>query len=145
MAGDRKSGLSASERAVLAGVADLLIPRYETMPAASEVGVQEQLIDDVLACRPDVIEAFRRGLEKCRGKDPSEAANALSQDDAEAFGALSLAISAAYYMADEVRERIGYPGQERAEYDPFETPDYLTNGMIERVVRRGPVYKPTPR
>jgi hypothetical protein len=61
------------------------------------------------------------------------------------FEAISPAASAGYSMTDRVRELIGYPGQENAPYDPLKTPDCLTNGMIERVVGRGPIDKPAAR
>ena len=50
-----------------------------------------------------------------------------------------------YLMSETVREAMGYPGQEPAPYDPHETPEYMTNGMLERVTLRGPIYRPTPR
>lgn len=139
------SRVGDEDRKVFAAIADLLIPRYGELPAASEVGVHETLLDQVLGFRPDLVEAFQRGLEKCRGKSASDGANQLSREDSEAFDAITLIASAGYYMTDAVRAGIGYPGQEKVDYDPFETPDYLTNGLIERVVRRGPVYKDAPR
>ncbi len=140
----RGTGLSADERTVFAGLADLLIPRHGRMPAATEVGAHAELLDSVLAHRPDIVDDLRRGLAAAQGADPGEAANRLSQSDAAAFNAITLAASAAYYMCDEVRTLIGYPGQDKAPFDPRETPAYLTNGMIERLVRRGPIYRPTP-
>lgn len=145
MTNKKMARLSDEDREVFAGIADLLIPRYGKMPSASEIGIHQDIIDQVLGFRPDIIANFRRGLEKCRSKDPSEAANQLSHEDADAFDAISLATSAGYYMNEIVRELIGYPGQDQSEFDPFATPEYLTNGSIERVVQRGPVYKPTPR
>ena len=138
------SRLSPEERAAFAGLADFLIPRHGRLPAATEVGAHEELLDRVLGHRPDIVEDLRRGLAAAQAAEPSEAANRLSQSDAAAFSAVTLAASAAYYMCDEVRALIGYPGQEKAPYDPHETPVYLTNGMIERIVLRGPIYRPTP-
>ena len=138
------SRLSQEERAAFAGLADFLIPRHGRLPAATEVGAHEALLDQVLVHRPDIVEDLRRGLATAQGAEPSEAANRLSQSDAAAFNAITLAASAAYYMCNEVRALIGYPGQEKAPYDPHETPVYLTNGMIERIVLRGPIYRLTP-
>jgi hypothetical protein len=43
-------------------------------------------------------------------------------------------------------QKLAYPGQAPGgSYDPHETPDYLLDGTLERVVRRGPLYRPTPR
>jgi hypothetical protein len=56
------SAVSESDRAVFARVADYLIPEGEGMPAASQVGVPGDLLDAVLAARPDLVEPFLRGL-----------------------------------------------------------------------------------
>ncbi|MGH6879964.1 hypothetical protein [Hypericibacter sp.] len=137
--------LSADDRAIFGAIADFLIPKTVKMPAATEVGVAAGGIDDVLKFRPDLIEDFHRGLEKAKGLTGAKAAEQLFETDKDAFGAVSLAASGAYYMAPKVRQIIGYPGQESLTYDNHETPDYLTNGMLERVARRGPTYKPTPK
>ena len=136
---------TAQDRETFAALADRLVPAYGKMPAASAVKVEAELLDLVLRARPDLEEGLARALKACAGKDPSQAVNALHSADAEAFGALSLAVTGAYYMAEEVWKKLGYPGQEGATYDPHETPSSLTDGSLERVVRRGPLYRPTPR
>ena len=138
------SKLSPDDRATFAALADFLIPRHGPLPAASEAGATADLLDRVLASRPDIVADLMRGLAAARGKEASQAANHISQSDPAAFNALTLAASAAYYMSEQVKAAIGYPGQDKAPYDPHETPTYLTNGMIERVTRRGPIYRPTP-
>jgi hypothetical protein len=133
-----------AQRQAFAAFADVLIPAYGRMPAASTVGVAGDMLDEVLRLRPDIHAAFGRGLDSLGGADPSSAANELMAGDPEAFNALSLAASAGYYMTEAVRECLGYPGQESLVYDAHATPDYMTNGLLERVVRRGPVYRATP-
>jgi hypothetical protein len=133
------------DRAVFGRVADVLIPAYKAMPSATEVGVHGAMLDDVLRFRPDIVEAFRRGLSKLGGLDARDGANVLYRDDREAFNAVSLAASAGYYMTPRVRDLIGYPGQENVPSDAHATPDYLTDGKLERVVRRGPIYRLAPR
>ena len=56
----------------------------------------------------------------------------------------SLTASGGYYMSPRVREILGYPGQEAVPYDPHAVADYLTDHMLERVARRGPIYRETP-
>ncbi|GAB5471157.1 MAG: hypothetical protein Kilf2KO_41870 [Rhodospirillales bacterium] len=135
--------LSQSERLLFKALADYLIPASGKMPAASSVGVHEDLLDRVLAARPDLVDGLKRGLAGCRTGAAGAALNALMKADESAFQAIGLAASGGYYMAAQVREKLGYPGQGEAPYDPHETPEYLTNGMIERVVRRGSLYRPT--
>lgn len=137
--------LTEAQRARFASLADRLLPAWGKMPAASAVQVHRDMLDLVLQVRPDLVDEFARGLAACAEGEASDAINRLFRDDHAAFNAINLIATAAYYMTDEVRARIGYPGQENAPYDPHETPDYLTDGTLERVVRRGPLYRPTPR
>lgn len=137
--------LSDADRDVFARLADALIPAWKRMPAASTVGVHKDLLDCVLAARPDLVDGVAQAIDYARQRETSAALNGLYRDSRGAFDALTLAATGGYYMAESVRDVIGYPGQESPPYDPFETPDYLLDGTLERVTRRGPVYRPTPR
>jgi hypothetical protein len=139
------SRLTPELRAVFEQLADVLVPSHGTMPAASAVGTHEGLLDDVLKHRPDILDDLLRALTAAQDREPRAAANDLLRKDAAAFNALGLAVSGAYYMSPRVCELLGYPGQESVSYDPYATPNYLTDGMLERVVARGPIYRPTPR
>jgi hypothetical protein len=138
--------LKDTQRATFAAIADVLIPNAEGMPAASEVDVQGDMADHILGLRPDMRENFLRGLEAAEGREAHEAANDLNRNDPEALTAIGLVASAGYYMTPRVRELIGYPGQEsRPESDPDATPEYVANGMLQQVINRGPVFRPTPK
>ncbi len=137
--------LNDDDRATFAVLADYLIPEYSNKPAASTVGVHKDLLDKVLSVRPDLTNDFLRGVRTAVGKDVSDALNAINKDDRVAFDAITLVATGGYLMSEKVREAMGYPGQAAAPYDPHETPEYMTNGMLERVVMRGPIYRPTPR
>ncbi len=139
------ASLSPEQRSLFRALADVLIPAYGKMPAASAVGVHEALVDEVLKHRADIRDDLLRALQAAKGRDPTEAANDLLRNDEAAFNALGLAASGAYYMSPKVRELLLYPGQEDVKYDPYETPSYLVDGTIERVIARGRVYRPTPR
>ncbi|MFA1671957.1 hypothetical protein ACDY97_03840 [Rhizobium mongolense] len=130
-------------RETFKGIADILIPNAEGMPAASEVGVHEDL-DMIIGLRPDLKEDFVRGLRNVVGKDPWDAANTLNMEDADALTAIGLVASAAYYMSPIVREKIGYPGQQsRPDPDPDATPEYVSNGMLQKVIDRGSIFRST--
>jgi len=133
------------DRLRFASLADRLLPQWRTMPAASTVHVHRDMLDLILRVRPDLLEDFFRGVRASGEGDPSEAINMLYRNDHAAFNAVNLVAVAAYYMTDAVRAIIGYPGQENAPYDPHETPAYLLDGTLERVVRRGSLYRPTPQ
>ena len=115
------------------------------MPAASQVGVGGDILERMLALRPDLRDAFMRGLRAAAGKPAAEAAQALNRDDQAALGAIGLVAAAGYYMSPKVRALIGYPGQESRPADPDATPEYVANGMLQQVIDRGPIFKPTPK
>ena len=135
---------NADVRATFLAVADVLIPEAHGMPSASgaDAGAMR---DRILALRPDLQEDFQRGIRAVAGKPPAEAARALNVEDPKALAAIGLVAAAAYYMNPRVRELIGYPGQEKRVYDPAVTPEYVANGMLQAVVDRGPIYRPTPK
>jgi hypothetical protein len=98
-------------------LADQLIPGEDGMPSATEAGATGRWLEAVFEARPDL-------------REPVEN---LEPD------AVASAIVAAYYFNSEVRERIGYAGQRAI---PLGPPDH--EDLLEPVVARGPVYRPTP-
>ena len=98
-------------------LADRLIPAEDGMPSASEAGATGVWLEAVLQARPDL-------------REPVEN---LEPD------AVASAVVAAYYFNPEVRERIGYAGQQAIPLGPADHDD-----LLESVVARGPVYRPTP-
>lgn len=139
------SKLDDSLRSTFLALADALIPEAEGMPAASQVGVGGEILDRMLGLRPDLRDAFMRGLRTAAGKPAAAAAEALNRDDQTALGAIGLVAAAGYYMSPKVRALIGYPGQESRPADPEATPEYVANGMLQQVIDRGLIFKPTPK
>ncbi|MEO1190909.1 MAG: hypothetical protein AAFY02_04085 [Pseudomonadota bacterium] len=137
--------VSDKHRSTFAGIADVLIPEAEGMPSATQAEVHGAILDRAVELRPDLREAFFRGLNKAADQDPQAAAETLNKEDPEALGAIGLLASAGYYMQPQVRDLIGYPGQENRPVDADSEPDYVTNGMLQAVIDRGPIYRPTPK
>ena len=132
----------ASERAVLAGLADVLIPAGEGFPAASAAGVAHEGLDAVLAVRPDLASGLKATLEKVKGRAPAEFIAELQTKDPASFSLLAELVPGAYFLNPQVRERLGYHGQGPRPIDPH--PDYLDDGLLQSVLDRGPIYRPTP-
>jgi hypothetical protein len=132
--------LTAAERALLATVADHLIPAAHGMPSAAEVLTGER-IRFVLNARPDLAEPIRAALGAGLAEDPAARVAALAHDNPAALGALQLAIVAGYYTDGRVRELIGYPGQVALSIRSWEVPPYVEEGLIDAVVARGPVWR----
>lgn len=140
-----RSVLTVEQRARFAAMADVLIPAYEQMPAASAVDVAGPFLDKAIAAREDLVEPLMRGLETQSAAPAAEGIARLYADDQEAFDAIATLASGAYYMIPAIRELIGYPGQESiSASDPYETPSYVLDGSLLRVFERGPIYVPSP-
>jgi hypothetical protein len=114
------------------------------MPAASEVGVAAEGLDRVLRVRPDLEADLSRVLKAGIGQDTAEQIRELQRDDPAGFEALATTVTGAYYTDQHVRALIGYPGQlydpQRLQLDQIDASD----PMLQRVIRRGPAYRPTP-
>ena len=133
--------MNDAQRASLAAIADVLIPAGSGMPSASEAGVGGQFLDEVLAARPDLAEPLEAALASVEGADDAIAA---LRADAGAWGVITAVVPAAYFLNPDMRAAIGYPGLEARPIDPDAAPDYLEDGLLDSVVARGAVYRPTP-
>jgi hypothetical protein len=142
---ERKPALSEELRARLAALADELVPEAEGMPAASAVDVGGRQLDRVVAARPDLVEPLTRGLLRAeRVEDVIGWMENLGAQDPEAHDAIAATVVGGYYMHPEVKARLGYPGQVGREVSVGGFPEYVSEGLLERVVERGPIYRPTP-
>ena len=127
----------------LARIADGLIPATDEMPAPSSIDIGGRQLDLVLASRPDLADDLRRALES-DGDDPLAHLAQLAAADPPAHDALVTAVIAGYYLHPDVQRRLGYPGQIGEEVRVDTYPDYAHEGQLERVLERGPIYRPTP-
>jgi hypothetical protein len=128
---------------LLARLADEIIPCGEGFPSASQAGVALEGLDQVLKVRPELTEPLQTLLAAARDKSPREFADHLRSKEPGLFGVLTEAVAGAYFLNRDVRERLGYAGQTAKAIDP--RPDYLDDGLLQSVIDRGPVYRPTPK
>lgn len=131
--------LDADRRATLEAVADQLIPAAHGMPSAGAV-LDHTRVDFVLGARPDLHVPLSNALRPELGDVPSERLSML-EDEPDHLAALQLVVVAGYYTDTEVRDRIGYPGQVARAVNAFDFPEYVDEGLIERVVERGPIWR----
>jgi len=131
----------ANERSVLAGLADVLIPAGEGFPSASEAEVAGEGLNQVLSVRPDLAAGLKQLLVSARGRPPVEVVADLRKSDPAGFGILAELVPGAYFLNPQVRERLGYHGQGPRPFDP--RPDYLEDDLLQSVMNRGPIYRPT--
>ena len=67
----------------------------------------------------------------------------LARTDPAAYGILTEVVTAAYFMNLDVRKAVGYTGQGPSPLDP--RVDYMEDGLLESVIKRGPIYRTTPK
>jgi hypothetical protein len=132
--------LDPVRRAVLREVASHLIPAAHGMPAAGDV-VDDRRLDFVLRARPDLVDALRAALRPELGDEPGARLAALAAGEPERAAALQLAVVAGYYADAAVRAAIGYPGQMAKPVAAFDYPTYIEEGLIDRVLERGPIWR----
>ena len=131
-------------RARLGQFADLLITGGAGLPSASAADVQGKWIDRTLAARPDLVDTIHSVLN--RPDEPRAALDALRRDDHQLFDRFAFAIAGAYLMNPRVRRQLGLPGNapKRKPAYPDESDHYLEGGILDPVIERGPIYRPTP-
>lgn len=134
-------------RRALETVGDHLIPEAHGMPAASAMDVGTRQLDAILDSRPDLAPLLERALASADLDDVGGFVTALESEDPEAYGAVTLAIVAGYYMHPEVHALIGYPGQIPQDVQRMSEREIYQEGLLDlaqKVIDRGPIYRPTP-
>jgi len=132
-----------SEELTLFGkLADVLIPAGDDLPSATAAGVAKEGLEQVLAVRPDLAAGLKKVLACSDNPPPSEAVARLKSSDPSGFGVLTELVAGAYFLNPLVRAVLGYEGQIAVPIDP--RPDYLDDGLLQSVIDRGPIYRPTP-
>ena len=132
------------DRRTYASLADVLIPAKDQYPSASQAGVAGVLLDVVLRSRPDLSDGLREVLVSAQGQDPSEFVFGVEKENPEAFGVLTILVRGAYFMNPTVRRLFGYRGQLAEPIDYEARPEYLEDDILQPVIQRGPIYRPTP-
>ncbi len=133
---------TAAQRATLAELADVLVAEAHGMPAASAVGAADELLDRCLDAAPVLAATLLAVLDDAPPGDAEAFARGLAADRPDDFAVLSVTVVGAYYLSAEVRELIGYPGQEPSPLAVAAEPEYLD--MLERVYERHPGYREAP-
>ncbi|MCE0764154.1 hypothetical protein LWC35_14720 [Pseudonocardia kujensis] len=123
----------------LGRVADKLIPASATMPAASEAGVRAGQLDVALRARPDLVRGLLRAWLSTSTLPPSEALEKLKELDGSGYQAVLLIVAGSYYSNPEVRDLLGYSGQQPR---TVQIADDIDEEMLLRVIERGSIYRP---
>ncbi len=137
--------LTDAEVGTLRAIADVLIPASGDNPAATAEPDFDACLRRAVDARADAFDAVAAVLARLDGAAPDvidQALRALHAEQPAHFQALSAVVAGAWLLTPTVRARIGYPGQLRdpARFD--EAADQLSDGILDPVLARGPVYTP---
>ncbi len=136
------SGPTPDQRLTLARLADVLVAEGLGMPAASAVGVADGLLDRCLDAAPALAEPLLALLDEAPADDLDVFVRGLAAGRPDDFAILTTTVVGAYYLSAEVRELIGYPGQQPSPLSAAAEPEYFE--MLERVYDRHPGYRECP-
>ncbi len=137
---DPMAAIDDARRARLSAIADRLIPEAHGMPSAGAV-VSDTRLRFVLTARPDLADALAAALRPELGDDPAARLEALERDEPDRHAALVSTVVFGYYTDADVRQRLGYPGQEAKTLYSWKLPDYVEDGTIDAVRARGAVWR----
>ena len=133
-----------AQRERLARLVDVLMPAGAGLPAASEVDVHLDWIDQALDAVPMMVPAVQVALEA--PGEPEEVIERLRQQQPDVFMAFTFVLSGAYFMHPRIRQALGYQGLAVQENPPLEgeADYYLEDGLVDPVLARGPIYRQVP-
>jgi hypothetical protein len=140
---DAQVALDAPLRARLLEFAAALMPPDGPLPSVEEADVAGQYLDDALAARPDYALVLIEAVRRVDGMPIAEAVAHLRDAEPRLWETVTTVLPAAYLMNPDVRRSLGYGGQSPQPIDLNPAPDY--EGLIDDVLRRGPIYRPTPQ
>ena len=137
--------LSDAQRTRFSGFADHLIAGGAGLPSATQAEVHGAWIDRAFGARPDLVSVVLDVID--REGTPAAVLDGLYATDRAAFDAFAFAVSGAYLMNPRVRQGLGLPGSapEKNPAFPDEADAYLEDGILDPVIQRGPIYRPTPK
>jgi hypothetical protein len=136
--------LTAERKETLAALADVLVPATDSWPSATDAGVAEQWAERALAALSKHAEFVIQILDAAAGLDPEAVIRRLELEDRAGLDALVLVVVGAYYLSPKVRRVLGYSGPRRTPALEEEADFYLEDGLLDPVVARGSIYRPTP-
>jgi hypothetical protein len=142
---DQSYVLSPGQLDVLRAFAEVLTPGGDGFPTAAEADPDESVLALAIHHMGLQMAEIAEILEAATGKDPRAFLEDLAREDPHRFELVRSLLVCRYLTCRPVWKLLGYAGQRPTPPVPGEAEVYLRDGILEPVVRRGPIYIPTPR
>jgi hypothetical protein len=136
--------LSDEQTASLRRLGDVLAPASETMPSFSEADKSGRFLLRAFEALPHLAPMAIAAADALGQADPRGYLERLSVEQPEMFSALHSTVVGAYLINRRVWRRLGYPGRKPTPVLDDEADFYLEGGLLDPVIARGPIYRPTP-
>lgn len=128
--------LSADEVAVVAQVAEVLLPGDEQAPAAASIPALGALIQQAAVALGPEADALRGAIALLPADISWDSVRDFAESYPDEFDIVSVAASGAYFMAPEALTAIGYPqGQRKASRIDLAA-DEIGSGVLDLVMER---------
>ncbi len=114
------------------------------MPSFSEADNSGRFLTRAFEALPHLGPLALAAADGLGDADPREPVERLSAARPETFLALHLILVGAYLINRRVWKRLGYPGRKPVPVLDDEADFYLDGGLLQPVIARGPIYRPTP-
>jgi hypothetical protein len=135
---------SDAQAAALRRLGDALAPASDAMPSFSEADRSGRSLTRAFETLPDHGPLALAAVDGLGDSEPRDYLERLSAEQPETFAALHLIVVGAYLINRRVWKRLGYPGRRPTPVLDDEADFYLEGSGLERVIARGPIYRPTP-
>jgi hypothetical protein len=135
---------SDEQTASLRRLGDALAPASETMPSFSEADRSGRFLLRAFEALPHLAPLTVAAADGLGDSEPREYLERLSVEQPEMFSALHSTVVGAYLINRRVWRRLGYPGRKPRPVLDDEADFYLEGGLLDPVIERGPIYRPTP-
>jgi hypothetical protein len=135
--------LAASDRDMLAEIAQVLIPSGKSGPSAAEADVAGARLDEFLELRPDLEAGLRAILRRASGTDVETFCRQLEASEPAAFQQLTYVVVGAYLLSPDARAWLGFTSLRGEFQTPKPNDDYRLNELLAPVRARPASYRPT--
>jgi hypothetical protein len=123
---------------------DALAPASGSMPSFSEADKSGRFLLRAFEALPHLAPRALLAADGLGDQPPQEYLERLQSEQPETFSALHLILVGAYLINRRVWKRLGYPGRRPTPVLDDEADYYLEDGLLDPVIRRGPIFRQTP-
>jgi hypothetical protein len=139
--------LHDDELEVLHHAAAVLIPPAPGFPGAAALEDFDTWLQRAIDARAEEFDTLTTALQKLRKvteEDLFTALRSLEAAEKHCFDILAAVIAGAYLMSPTIMAALGFPGLVRHPVDPVAAVDQITDGILDPVLDRGPIYVEVP-